>query len=850
MIELRHIKKEYKRKKHRVQALQEVNLRLPNKGMICILGASGSGKSTLLNIIGGLDSYDSGEMIVDGKNTKTFHETEYEKYRNSYVSFIFQEFHLIEEYTVYENIALVEQLQSGRESKKYIQEILNKLGLEGYENRKIYELSGGEKQRVGIARALVKKPKMILADEPTGSLDSKTGSDVMSLLKEISREILVVFVTHNREYALKYADRIIEVEDGKIIKEEGVDFLEESGKYQSKKAKLPFKYAFKLGRKLLFHHKIRLGISILLMTISSMFLIYVYFGLTYDIDEQHFKILKNKKIDTIEIDKSKHSKEITNRYPFPLKHEDKEYIQSKLNSASYPLYEIDEDVDVASFFNINVYIQKDIFNDLEEEPTDLYTNNHMHLDFVELESIKNTLPIKEPIIGRYPTQDSEIMISNYVADLMIKYGIYEYQSDTIYYPKSYEELVNSSKIFQFGSYNSCKIVGIIHYDLRIYDELKKYRLGDAVHIPSPKVKAIENELRNKQEQSYSKVYMSHEFVKNLKYPVDRKLDTLHHVIRLKMDNQNLVGIDYIHEMVTYYDGVEWKKTNSLKENEVLLNINNFTENYEESLKSYLPKHSNRSQEEVRKEFFLQQLPQKNLIGKELNLEIYENTTEFYDLVKEKEQADKVYTNLKVIGLIDTTNNYRNLVAKNVLKEYQEDYFRLSRILVYEEDDEKLKEIFTTFPYDGEYVINSIYSTEGIYRNLLSFRNMFLLLFIVFLSLSILLISNFMMNSVLDYKKNIGILRAFGTTKKDIFKIFFTQMIGLVFLLFVFSFIGMKLIIYYLNGIYDVSETVLFYFNIRIVLLFIIYLLVITITASLLPILRMLKIKPVEAIRNE
>ena len=167
-----------------------------------------------------------------------------------------------------------------------------------------------------------------------------------------------------------------------------------------------------------------------------------------------------------------------------------------------------------------------------------------------------------------------------------------------------------------------------------------------------------------------------------------------------------------------------------------------------------------------------------------------------------------------------------------------------------DDYEKLKEIFTTFPYDGEYVINSIYSTEGIYRNLLSFRNMFLLLFIVFLSLSILLISNFMMNSVLDYKKNIGILRAFGTTKKDIFKIFFTQMIGLVFLLFVFSFIGMKLIIYYLNGIYDVSETVLFYFNIRIVLLFIIYLLVITITASLLPILRMLKIKPVEAIRNE
>ena len=328
MIELKNIKKEYKIKKKKVQALDNVSLLLPNRGMISILGASGSGKSTLLNIIGGLDSYDSGEMFVDGESTKSFSEKEYAKYRNSYVGFIFQEFCLIEEYTVYENIALVEQLQKGKENQGHIKELLKKIGLEGYENRKIYELSGGQKQRVGIARILVKEPRIILADEPTGALDRKTGKEVMDLLKEISKEILVVFVTHNREYALEYGERIIELKDGKIIKDtkEQQEIEKEKIEYKSKEAKLPFKYAFKLGRKLLTHHKIRLSISILLMTLSSMFLIYAYFIFGYDVDEQHFAILKNKNIDTIVINKMQHGEKIVYNHFFPMHKDDKDYI--------------------------------------------------------------------------------------------------------------------------------------------------------------------------------------------------------------------------------------------------------------------------------------------------------------------------------------------------------------------------------------------------------------------------------------------------------------------------------------------------------------------------------------------
>lgn len=218
MIEAKNLRKVYKTKKGVVvNALDGVSVKLPDTGMVFILGKSGSGKSTLLNVLGGLDSFDSGEIIIKGSSAKDFKQSHYDSYRNTYIGFIFQEYNVLEELTVGANVALAIELQGRRATDEEINSILAEVDLGGFGARKPNELSGGQKQRVAIARALVKKPEIIMADEPTGALDSATGKQVFDTLKKLSRDKLVLIVSHDREFSEQYADRIIELKDGVII---------------------------------------------------------------------------------------------------------------------------------------------------------------------------------------------------------------------------------------------------------------------------------------------------------------------------------------------------------------------------------------------------------------------------------------------------------------------------------------------------------------------------------------------------------------------------------------------------------------------------------------------------------
>lgn len=218
MLEIIDLKKTYCSKGGgSVNALDGVSLSFGERGMVFILGKSGSGKSTLLNLCGGLDFPDGGEIVINGKSSKTFSRADFDSYRNTYVGFVFQEYNVLDEFTVEDNVALALELQGKNKDRQAVEEILKKVDLADFAKRKPATLSGGQKQRVAIARALVKDPEIIFADEPTGALDSDTGKQVLDTLKKLSQDKLVIVVSHDREFAERYGDRIVELKDGKVI---------------------------------------------------------------------------------------------------------------------------------------------------------------------------------------------------------------------------------------------------------------------------------------------------------------------------------------------------------------------------------------------------------------------------------------------------------------------------------------------------------------------------------------------------------------------------------------------------------------------------------------------------------
>lgn len=219
MLELKSVTKKYVTAAGETVALNGISLTIPDRGMVFITGKSGSGKTTLLNVIGGLDGADGGDVVVDGKSFSSFTAADFDSYRNTYVGFVFQEYNLLPEYDVQKNVALAEELQGKKIDRDVTAGLFAEMEIDGLEGRKVSQLSGGQKQRVAIVRALAKSSKIILADELTGALDSKTGEQVLDILKKLSAEKPVVIVSHDLDLAERYADRIIRLVDGKVVED-------------------------------------------------------------------------------------------------------------------------------------------------------------------------------------------------------------------------------------------------------------------------------------------------------------------------------------------------------------------------------------------------------------------------------------------------------------------------------------------------------------------------------------------------------------------------------------------------------------------------------------------------------
>lgn len=278
MLSLIDVTKIYRSRRYSVAALGGVSLDFPDKGMVFVLGRSGSGKTTLLNIIGGLDAPTTGELIVNGRSSLTFGAADFDGYRSACVGFVFQDYNLIEDYTAGENIAIALELCGRAKDRQLVEDTLRRVGLEedgkAMYDRKTVEMSGGQRQRAAIARALVKDPQIILADEPTGALDSKTGAEIYELLKDLSADKLVIVVTHDRKSAEKYGDRIIELADGIVVSDTETSAAPaelpspDDASYGFPRSRLPMRRVLAMGLSGMGFARVRLFFSVLLAVIA------------------------------------------------------------------------------------------------------------------------------------------------------------------------------------------------------------------------------------------------------------------------------------------------------------------------------------------------------------------------------------------------------------------------------------------------------------------------------------------------------------------------------------------------------------------------------------------------------
>lgn len=251
MLQLLHLKKTYHVGDTVTHALDDVTINFRNSEFVAILGPSGSGKTTLLNVIGGLDHYDSGDIIINGKSTKNFSQTDWDAYRNNSVGFIFQSYNLISHLSIIENVELGMTLSGVSSNERHEKAIaaLKRVGLGDHLKKRPNQLSGGQMQRVAIARAIANDPDILLCDEPTGALDTKTSESIMELIKELSHDKLVIMVTHNPELAEEYASRIVHFQDGKILSDSNAFEPKKEVKdtFKLKKTKMSYGNALKLS---------------------------------------------------------------------------------------------------------------------------------------------------------------------------------------------------------------------------------------------------------------------------------------------------------------------------------------------------------------------------------------------------------------------------------------------------------------------------------------------------------------------------------------------------------------------------------------------------------------------------
>lgn len=444
MLKLENVSKIYYTNGIVATGISKVNLELNIGEFVVITGESGSGKSTLLNVISGIDSYEEGEMYINGKETSHYTEKDFEEYRKKYIANIFQSFNLINSYTVYQNVELVLLLNGykRKQIKKKVLDIIDKVGLTKFKNTKVSKLSGGQKQRVAIARAIVKDTPIIVADEPTGNLDTKSAYEIIELLKNVAKDKLVVIVTHNIEQVEKYATRIIKMHDGRMIQNTEIKNINEDSKITQAS-----------GKNITIPNQYRLGIRNTFNIFSKfilLFIVFTFMSVAFLAEYSAFKLVE-------------HSTEESSGYSANLRDISKERIL--INKQNREPFTEDDYNKIKQLSNIDYIVEDDISLDTEFILRNDTLNTYGYIK--DINNFKGNLDI-----GRMPENDDEIILKANKDDYTITQMLDETLNSEFSLQKSYREgdTIKTVKIVGI-QYNENNII----YDRTFYvsNEVKK-----------------------------------------------------------------------------------------------------------------------------------------------------------------------------------------------------------------------------------------------------------------------------------------------------------------------------------------------------------------------------------------
>lgn len=796
-MRIRGVKKIYKTdRKQSVEALNGVSFELSEKGMIFILGKSGSGKSTLLNVMSGLDKADEGEIEVGGKDITKLPDKELSNYRNSCCGFVFQEYNLIPELNVGENIMLTLQLQGEREAERKVLEVLKQVDLVGYEKRKVTELSGGQKQRIAIARAIIKNPKIIFADEPTGALDEQTGQSVFDLLKKFSKDKLVVVVSHDRESAEKYGDRIIEISDGKIIRDSNaVELLQEEKESEWKKPKLPIKTAMKIGCSNFRYHPIRLVATIFLSVIAFTFL-----GVSLNISSKSFQDIVFNSMRSNQIEYSAINKYYKDSLVIPIKETEKQSLEKKVGES---VGVINATVDIPLASGGEYFYYSMLPDGFAQISSDLINRFEFSL------------------VGRLPDADNEIGLTKFSADI-INY--------LCCFKENEEDIVGQHLEINGQEYLITAIIDT-RFDFEKYASLKKVPLNTETSLAESFRKEAVSSLHN---------YI---FVSDLTNYRSENIKTDKETCALYLTDNYSIGIS---ELIKRNSSQEIYLLNNLTNDNFIsahliptvLQLTECDIEYNDAVFS--------NYGDLFRVLYGEECAGKTDVDDDLYIKVYEKYKEKYSFPTSFScsVADKRYglkRNITVNGFYSDSGNKKTAIISDELYRFFHEEIGgvYDRVFVFA-DNENVKSFIGQ---KGMFRLNN-FVVENVIKYwdvITTTKTATYILSAIFALFSIGLLLNFMLQSITDKTKIIGVLKANGCNNAVLGKIFIAEGIIIACATFIFVALFVSIICLHLSKRF--ANFAVFAVNILIFPVLLIVILLFSIIGCILPIVRLRRYLP-------